>query len=76
MNPCGLNPAHRLDRAFEFAFEGALIIHLVVKIAGRPVGLVEEFKSETAAMGNALRSNLKACRLQLAGRNQNRSAVG
>ena len=67
MNPCGFDPAHGLDGAFEFAFEGALIIHLVVKIAGGPVGLIEEFKAKTAAAGHTLRSNLKARSVQLIG---------
>jgi len=33
-------------------FEGALIVHLIVEIAGRPVGLSKKLKAQASAVGH------------------------
>ena len=63
MHAGGFDPAHGLNGAFELAFEGALIVHLVVEIAAGPVGLVEEFEAEAAAVRACLAKQSPGARL-------------
>ena len=70
-----LNIGERAHRVLQFAFESALIIHLLVELRSDPVGLVEELKAQAAALDAALGRGRQTRLVQLRGGNQNRGAV-
>ncbi len=65
MHPHRFDIAQRLNRALEFAFERALIIHLLGKIAARPVRLVEKLEPQAPGLRHAFRSQVQARLIQL-----------
>jgi hypothetical protein len=49
----GFDFAQSGERAFEFAFEGALVVHFFGEVGPRPVGGVEQFKTHACAARQA-----------------------
>src|SRR3954453_19487210 len=50
MHPRLLNRVQGFDRAFQFAFEGAAVVHMVSEIGNSEIVFVEEFKPDTAGL--------------------------
>ena len=66
---------HGLDRALEFRFERALVVHLFGKVAAGPIRLVEKLKAHSpAASGPCEAASSRALSSSL-GRNQHGRAV-
>ncbi len=73
--------AHRLDfvqglqRAFKFAFEGALVVNLLTEVRSRPIRRVEEFEAESGVARQPLRGGFKAGGVEFVGGNEDTGAV-
>src|SRR5579884_1809064 len=76
MHARSFDSVDRLNRALQLAFKRALIVHLLSKIAARPVWLVEDFKPEASILRKALCGKIEADFIELIGGHFERSVVG
>ena len=65
----------RGQRPFQFAFEGALVVHFFGEVGAGPVGGVEQLKTEARAAGQAGGRGLETAGIELVVGNQKAAAV-
>ncbi len=61
---------------FQFPFQRALVVDLLVELRSHPVGLVEDLKAQPPALHAALGRGRQARLVQLRGRHQDAASVG
>ena len=71
----GLDFGQSLQRAFEFSFESALVVHLFAEVRARPVRRVEQFKPQAGVARQSLRRGLQAGGVQFVGGNEHVTAI-
>jgi hypothetical protein len=68
---------NRFDRAFEFAFQRALVVDLLGELADAELLVVHQFEADRAALRQALRGETQTHFVHLLGRHEDRAtAVG
>src|SRR5208282_5104677 len=70
-----LDFAQSLQRAFQFAFQGALVIHFFAEVRSRPVRRVEQFKPQAGVPRQALGGGFQARGVEFVGGNEDASAI-
>ncbi len=61
---------------FQLAFQGPLVVHLLVKLRTHPVGLVEDLKAQPSTFHAPFGGGRQARLVQLRGRNLDARPVG